>query len=247
MTTTQTSSAARYGSTLGSTAAILGIVGVCCAALDLLPPIGGFLLVVLALGMSLIGVVASIVGLAATANDKQDGRSSAVRGLVLSGLVLIAIVIPASRGRGVPRINDITTDTSDPPAFVTALDANPGRDMSYPAGFAEQQQGGYDDLASLVVDVPPPVAFERVRSALAAMPRMQVTGESAADGRIEATETSRLFHFKDDIVVRIKPFENGSRIDARSKSRVGKGDLGVNANRIRTLFSRVRTTDSAGD
>jgi uncharacterized protein (DUF1499 family) len=249
MASTRTSSAALYGSMLGMAAAIFGIIGVSAAALELLPPFGGFLLVVLALGLSLVGLVTSIAGFVATSPGKgRDGRPSAVRGLVMCGLVLLAILVPASRGRGVPRINDITTDADDPPQFVSALESNPGRDMSYPDGFAEQQQAGYNDLATLVLNVEPAVAYERVRAALAGMPRMEITGEDRAAGRIEATETSRLFHFADDIVVRIRPFQGGaSRIDARSKSRVGKGDLGVNANRIRTLFQRVRATDSAGD
>ena len=238
----QDSRAARYGATLGLTAAILGVVGVSCAALGLLPPFGGFLCVALALLLSLVGLVTSIVGFFATAPGKnRDGRSAAIRGLVLCALVLVAIAIPASKGRGVPRINDITTDPADPPAFVAALDANPGRDMGYPPGFAEQQ--ATYQLSSLSVDDPPPVAFDRVRAALAGMPRMEIIGEDKAAGRIEATETSRLFRFADDVVVRIRPNDaGGSRIDVRSKSRVGQGDLGANANRIRTLLERVRSS-----
>src|SRR6185369_5900201 len=240
-----TSAAAQYGSTLGVAAAILGVVGVTCAALGLLPPIGGFALVVLALGMSLIGLVMSIVGYVATAPAKnREGRSSAVRGLALCAMVLVAILVPASKGRGVPRINDITTDTEDPPKFVAALNANPGRDMSYPEGFAAQQNEGYQDLASLVLGYPPAVAYEKVRAALASMPRMEIIGESREEGRIEATETSSLFDFADDVVVRLRPYaEGGTRVDVRSKSRVGKGDLGVNANRIRALFARIRASD----
>ncbi len=52
---------------------------------------------------------------------------------------------------------------------------------------------------------------------------------------IEATDTSRMFRFVDDIAVRIRPDGTGSRVDVRSKSREGKGDLGVNAARIRRL------------
>ena len=216
-----------------------------CAALELLPPIGGFVLVVLALGLSLVGLITSIVGYVATSPGKhRGGREAAVRGLALTAIVLIAILVPASKGRGVPRINDITTNPEDPPAFVAALEANPGRDMSYPKDFAEQQNQGYHDLATLVVGYPPPDAFERVHAALQGMPRIEIIGENRDEGRIEATETSALFHFADDLVVRIRPNpEGGSRIDVRSKSRVGKGDLGVNANRIRALFARIRAGD----
>ena len=55
------------------------------------------------------------------------------------------------------------------------------------------------------------------------------TGEQ----RIEATDTTWWFGFVDDIVIRIRSEEIGSRIDVRSLSRVGVGDLGENAARIR--------------
>ncbi len=57
--------------------------------------------------------------------------------------------------------------------------------------------------------------------------------------RIEATDTSLLFGFKDDIVIRVTGHGNGSRIDMRSLSRVGKGDFGVNAKRIRSFMEKL--------
>ena len=57
-----------------------------------------------------------------------------------------------------------------------------------------------------------------------------------AAGRIEGTATSRWFGFKDDVVIRIRPgAKGGSLIDMRSKSRVGKSDIGANAARLREL------------
>jgi len=236
------SRSAHLGGTLGMAAVAFVLLGVGGAATQVLPPFGGFLVMVLGLGLALVGAVTSVVGVVATAPGKnREGRTTALRGLLLSLAVLFLLGIAASRGRGVPRINDITTDFDDPPAFVAALEANPGRDMAYPGtSFAEQQQQGYPDLAAIVLEDSPAAAFDRVRSALASMPNMQLTGENREEGRIEATETSALFHFADDVVVRIRPFEGGSRIDVRSKSRVGKGDLGVNATRIREIFARVR-------
>jgi uncharacterized protein (DUF1499 family) len=228
---------------LGMAAVAFVLVGLACAMLQVLPAFHGFLIMVLGLGMALVGTITSIVGIVATSPGKgREGRSMAIRGLVLSLATLVAIAIPASRGRDVPRINDITTNVEDPPVFVKAVELNPGRDMAYPGvSFAEQQQKGYPDLATLVVEDNPEAAFDKVHQALGSMPRMTITDENRAEGRLEATETSALFHFKDDLVVRIRPFQDGgSRIDVRSKSRDGKGDLGVNAKRIRTLLALVR-------
>ena len=61
-----------------------------------------------------------------------------------------------------------------------------------------------------------------------------------SEGRIEATDTTFWFGFKDDVVIRIQPAEAGSRVDVRSTSRVGVGDLGVNAARIRRFLERLR-------
>jgi len=58
-------------------------------------------------------------------------------------------------------------------------------------------------------------------------------------GTIEATETTFWFGFKDDVVIRIRPEGAGSRVDVRSKSRVGKSDLGANAARIRRFAAAL--------
>jgi len=67
-----------------------------------------------------------------------------------------------------------------------------------------------------------------------------VVARAPAEGRIEAIDTSQWFGFHDDIVVRIRPAGSGSRIDIRSKSRVGRSDLGANAHRIRTFTSKLK-------
>ena len=60
-----------------------------------------------------------------------------------------------------------------------------------------------------------------------------------AEGRIEATDTTRWFGFKDDIVIRVRPEGAGSRVDVRSVSRVGRGDVGTNARRIRDFLKAL--------
>jgi uncharacterized protein (DUF1499 family) len=63
----------------------------------------------------------------------------------------------------------------------------------------------------------------------------------ASDGRIEATDTTFWFRFKDDVIVRIRPSgSGGSRVDVRSLSRVGGGDVGTNAARIRNYLAELK-------
>ena len=65
-----------------------------------------------------------------------------------------------------------------------------------------------------------------------------VTADSAS-GHIEATDTSRWFGFEDDIVIRLTPWGAGTRVDVRSVSRVGQGDVGANARRIRRYLDAL--------
>ena len=68
----------------------------------------------------------------------------------------------------------------------------------------------------------------------------EVLAADPAALRIEATDRSLWFGFADDIVVRVTPAgENGSRIDVRSLSRVGIGDLGVNARRVQAFVDAL--------
>jgi len=60
--------------------------------------------------------------------------------------------------------------------------------------------------------------------------------EGRRDGQIEAVARTPIMGFRDDIVVRVRPVPDGSRIDVRSSSRYGTFDFGTNAERIRRLM-----------
>jgi len=66
-----------------------------------------------------------------------------------------------------------------------------------------------------------------------------VIAHDSTTGMIEAVVTTTVFGFQDDVAIRVRPADGGSVVDVRSKSRDGKGDLGVNANRIRDFVARL--------
>ena len=70
-----------------------------------------------------------------------------------------------------------------------------------------------------------------------------IVAAKSEEGRIEATATTLWFGFKDDVVIRIMPTAAGSRLDIRSKSRVGLSDVGVNAARIREFVAALGESD----
>jgi uncharacterized protein (DUF1499 family) len=68
----------------------------------------------------------------------------------------------------------------------------------------------------------------------------ELVAADQASGRIEATDTTTWFGFKDDIVVRVTSWGSGARVDMRSVSRVGRSDVGTNARRIREFLDALQ-------
>ena len=164
---------------------------------------------------------------------------SARRGVWLAAVSLLLagamFSIPAGYRLGPrkPPIHDITTDIDNPPPFVAVVPLNtPGRTDYEGEAIAAQQRQAYPDLLPAMLDVPPAEAFERALAAVYQM-RWQLVEADERAGRIEATDTTFWFGFKDDVVIRVRPSGGGSRIDVRSLSRVGGGDAGTNGARIR--------------
>jgi uncharacterized protein (DUF1499 family) len=58
-------------------------------------------------------------------------------------------------------------------------------------------------------------------------------------GIIEAIATTRLFKFKDDITVTVTSEGAETIVNVRSKSRIGQGDMGTNARRIRAFQAEL--------
>lgn len=241
---------ARRRSKLALAAAFVGALGLFDVALGPLlihlgwvAPLFGFQWF---FGLGLLeGLLALLLGLGALWTTRpasgRTGRPLAWLGLgagaALAGL-LLALLLPT---RDVPPINDITTDPQDPPAFVVALEApaNREREMRYPEAFAAAQEAAYPDLGPVRVSGSPEAVLARAAETARELgwEGIQVDPEA---GRLEARETSRVFRFVDDIVVRVRPAEGGgSRVDIRSKSRDGRSDLGANAARIREFVAAL--------
>jgi uncharacterized protein (DUF1499 family) len=183
----------------------------------------------------LAGLVLGIVALV-----MPGARAMAAAALVLG---LVAFGLPWNfrrQARAVPPIHDISTDTDDPPLFV-ALAERPGATNPTTYGgpdVARQQKEAYPDVRPIVLPDPPARAFARVLEAVRAM-GWQVAATDEQGGRVEATDTTKWFGFKDDVVIRVRPEGAGSRVDVRSKSRVGRSDVGANARRIRRFMTAL--------
>jgi uncharacterized protein (DUF1499 family) len=112
--------------------------------------------------------------------------------------------------------------------------------MSYPGeGFARQQRAAYPDLEPSRVVLTTGEAYEATLDAMTGF-GWEITRSDRYTGAIEATDTTAIFRFVDDVVVRIRSVDDVTVIDVRSKSRDGRGDLGANAARIRALRDAIR-------
>lgn len=176
--------------------------------------------------------------------------------VILSGL---AAYIPLSMKSAVesnPLIHDITTDLIDPPQIVAGADKERQNPPDYVGGepvpgadqvvtTAEAQQKAFPEIAPITVDASVEQVRETSKAVLESM-SLEVIAEGpegdveGSGWRIEAVETSFWFGFKDDFVVRIRSQEDGkTRVDLRSKSRVGLSDLGANAARINIFADKL--------
>ena len=61
----------------------------------------------------------------------------------------------------------------------------------------------------------------------------EVTAQDRNQAEIRAVATTAIFRFKDDITITISREGKNVLVNVRSRSRIGKGDLGTNARRIR--------------
>ena len=184
--------------------------------------------------------VVSLIGLVMTLARPRELRRGTVLAAVslLVGLALVGVLARFRMGPPAPPIHDITTDTQNPPEYVAVLllrASAPNPTVYGGDKIASQQREAYPDLQPLMLKVPPARAFERALSTVRKM-AWDLVGEDAATGRIEATDTTFWFGFKDDVVIRVRPADGGSRVDVRSLSRVGVGDVGTNAKRIRAFL-----------
>jgi uncharacterized protein (DUF1499 family) len=202
----------------------------------------GFMILRVAFFASLVAAAISLIGLVLSGGDRRI-VIPALAGLVIA---LGFAYVPwkwKQTAEALPFIHDITTDTDNPPQFLAAGKLR--KEGEHPVAYdgpevAAQQKQAYPDLAPAVLPAPKDKVFDASRRAIEAM-GMQISDADSGAGRLEATQTSMWYGFTDDMVVRIVDTSQGTRVDVRSKSRVGRSDVGQNARRIRTFLAKLRS------
>lgn len=220
----------------------------------------GFQLLMIAFGAALLALLGGfVVGWWAKRKGRVAARPLRWAGMALGGALAVWLLSFAYTARSVPAIHDISTDLADPPQFrmlavrADNLDQIPGEDDPEMKGMNPLQRWAaihgkaYGDIRSVRIAMPVAEVIAKAER-LAKVRGWEIAVSDPIEGRLEATETTRFFRFKDDVVIRVRPTEDGtgSIVDMRSISRVGISDLGVNAKRVRSFIADLAGTNPAG-
>ena len=126
---------------------------------------------------------------------------------------------------------------NDPPGFGTRISTYLSTNVAETSA-----DSVFPELKLRRYEAPPSFLFDVARRAVQGM-KWEVTGMDDTKNEIHAVVTTKLWKYKDDVVIQIQPAQpSGSWLWVRSSSRVGKGDLGANTRHIMDLVRYVDET-----
>ena len=236
------------GIALAGIGALLVVLGLAGARAGLFGPLTAFMAFGIGGLAFLISILSTIIGLLLS----KGSAGTASSGLTWTALLVATVFFAGSLSlrpetSGTAPIHDITTDIGNPPSFdaVIPLRVDAPNPPEY-AGTetAEQQRAAYPDIQTLTIEKPTDEVFDAAEAVVSEL-GWEIVSANRDTGRIEATDTTFWFRFKDDVVIRLTPRGYGTYVDIRSKSRVGTGDMGANAARIRRFLQNLSEVTSA--
>ena len=225
-------------------AAVLGTLIVRSDYLEIVPALATIAAALVLAGAAIILAVGALVVIW---REGLNGTGAAVAGMFIGFALLLYPTYLGVQAYQLPAINDITTDPTDPPRLEALARVRPrqgSNPATYPgAAVAAKQSEAYPDIEPLSLAAAPLVVYETTYDLIAKRrwriieARRPLPGRR--DGHIEAVARTPIMGFRDDVVVRIRPEEDGARVDIRSASRYGWHDLGTNAARIASLLEEI--------
>jgi uncharacterized protein (DUF1499 family) len=202
------------------------------------------------LAAGFLGLLGLIVSFVSGAGSKVTSAIALIIGGGIGGFLAMQVVAAGAA----PMIHDITTDMEDPPIFVevVALRGPDSNTLDYenkmaPLAFGKPekefvvvlQAGAYPQIKPLLLERSIEDTFALAEDLVAAR-GWELVSANMEEGRIEATDTTKWFGFKDDVVLRLRSEGEGTRVDMRSVSRVGMSDTGLNAARIEAFLADLK-------
>ena len=228
-------------------ATVLSVLIVRSGILEIVPALATF---AGALVFAVIGIVLAFGAFIVVWKDGIDGMAYAFTAI---GIGVALIAYPAYLGykaTKLPMINDISTDSLDPPRFDVLARLRPRGTSEYAGLYAaEQQRIAYPEVEPLSVSATPKIAYDAAMAVIVRRKWRIVVDRPPQpprrDGVIEAVARTAIMGFRDDVSVRVRPETDGARIDVRSASRIGRHDFGTNAARVKSLLDDIDDRVSA--
>ena len=218
-------------------ATIAAFTGMTLARVDRIEKLDGFAALVLSTPVAAFALLIAIIALVLNWRAGWPARRAALLGFLIALGFVGSLAVRVAMSAGAPMIHDATTDLADVPQFETiALPEDNLRGLDNEAEWVALHEKGYPDLRSVVLDR---TVEQTIRDAevLARERGWTIRDVAPEEGRLEATAYASWIRFEDEVVIRARPDGAGrSLVDMRSVSRVGVGDLGVNAERIRDFL-----------
>jgi len=191
--------------------------------------------VYLSVAVLVVGLIVAYIKRSSNPSDSKMARNAAL----LCLLPILGIGSQLMTAQSVPAIHNITTDIDNPPLFATiaGLRTEEHNPLAYDKEkMAPLQQQAYPEVKTIVTTLSKKEAHDRA-IAVAKELGWEIVDQNYFTGMIEATETTLLWGFKDDIAIRVDGHGKDIAVDLRSVSRVGQSDLGANAKRINKFIA----------
>lgn len=238
----------QIGIFLAIIAAVLTCIGIGGGRTGALSGVAAFMSFGIGALLFVISIVVNLVGLALSKGTAGNASAANTMIAIVAGAAVIGVTLSQRpETSGAPGIHDLTTDLENPPEFVAIVPLRadaPNPPEYLDDGTAEQQREAFPELTTMMIDMPAPLVLAEAEKVVAEM-GWELVEADMMDGRIEATDRTYWFGFEDDVVIRIVGDGTNSWVDVRSKSRVGRGDMGTNARRI-TAFLDALSAKTGG-
>lgn len=189
--------------------------------------------------IALIALVMVLAGLV-FGQFSELNMTRALIALVISAGIFVPIFMGGRAVADGPIINDIMTDTQNPPQFEVVPTVRKSFDNSLALSDERlaYHRKMYGDMKPMQLEGAPDTHFDKVL-ALVDEQGWQLVAANRAQGTVEATDVTALFGFKDDVIIRLSAEGNKTRVDMRSASRQGRTDFRVNAKRINAFLEAL--------
>src|SRR5262245_26648238 len=224
----------------------VAIIAIVIVRLDLIEALPGLATFAGAAGIAVIAMLFAVAAFVVIWREGLKGFGHAMLAFVIGIGLLVYPAYLGARAYRLPSINDITTDTNDPPRYEAIARLRPRESNPVTYGgqaVAEVQRAAYPGIAPLQTASTPTELYEAALAVITKRKWRIVDARSPQagrrEGRIEAVARTAFLGFRDDVVVRIRTISGGARLDIRSASRYGRNDLGTNARRIIGLIEDI--------